>query len=357
MTAERAGVRAGAGPEGPAPVPDRRRLASHRLLTALAVLGFLAPVALYLWLIHHYALNIIRADQWNDVQILGDYFSGHLNLSALWALHYENRIFFPNLVVLLIGTTTHFNILVEEYASALLLILSTGLIVIAHRRRTGPIPLVWYVPVAVIMLCVVQHQNTLWGFQFAWYLVLFALAVTLAVLDRPELTWWFLGLAVAAAVVASFSSLQGLLVWPVGLLLLYLRRRRAAYLALWAAAAVIATALYFHNYVAPAGQNGYVFSHPGASIQFFLMLVGDIVGVGVDQTNGIGISVIVLGLILVLASIGVLVAYCRRDETGGSPLAFALICFGLLFAGLVTAGRIMLGLGGASQSAIGRSSC
>jgi hypothetical protein len=228
---------------------------------------------------------------------------------------------------------------------------STGIIVVAHRLRTRSLPLIWYCPVAVIMFSIVQHQNTLWGFKFAWYLVLLALTVTLALLDRPNLTWWLLVLAMGAAVIGSFSSLQGLLIWPAGLIVLYLRRRPAVYCVAWIGIAVLTAAMYFYNYVAPAGENGYAIRHPVASAKFFLLMVGDLVGVNVSQTNATGIAVILLGLAVVLVSVWALIFYCRRDTAvGGSPIAAALICFGLLFAALVTEGRIMLGLAGASVS-------
>ena len=70
-----------------------------------------------------------------------------------------------------------------------------------------------------------------------------------------------------------------------------------------------------------------------------------------SATNATGIVVMLFGLAIVLASIWILLTYCRRrDEWSGSPIAAALICFGLLFAAVVTEGRISVGLSGASQS-------
>ena len=59
----------------------------------------------------------------------------------------------------------------------------------------------------------------------AWYLVLLSLAATIALLDRPTLTLPTFVAAAVVAVVGSYSSTQGLLIWPVGLVLLYLRGR------------------------------------------------------------------------------------------------------------------------------------
>ena len=161
--------------------------------------------------------------------------AGNLSLATLWAQHNENRIFFPNLIVVVLGDTTHFNTVIEEYVSAAMLIIATGLLILTHRRRRPSTPWFYYCPVVILMFSLVggnpwwASTNTLWAFQMAWYLVLLGLAVTLFLLDRPSLTWLVLAGAMAAAVVGSFSSLQGLLIWPIGLVLLYLRRRLLAH--------------------------------------------------------------------------------------------------------------------------------
>jgi hypothetical protein len=331
--------------------PAQSRMATHRWMTILAVFAFSVPIIAYFWLIHHYGVNMIHYDQWSDVKIISDSYSGKLSFGALWATHNENRIFFPNLIVLLLSRTTSFNIVFEEYVSGALLVISIGLLIFAHRRRAGPIPWIYYCPIAILMLSFVQYQNALWGFQMAWYLVLFAVAVVLLLLDRPTLTGGVMALAIASAVVASFSSLQGLIIWPLGLLLLYYRRRPKAFTVSWITAAVTTVVVYFVNDPNASNSTDYVIRHPIAAFEFYFSAIGDIVGANVSGIDATGIAVLLFGLAIVLASIWILVTYCRgRDEVSGSPIAAALICFGLLFAAFVTEGRISVGLSGASQS-------
>ena len=121
--------------------------------------------------------------------IISHVFSGHLALSTLWAQHTQNRILFPNLIVLLLAYTTKFNIVDEEFLSAAILVLSIALLIVGHRRRSPTTPWIVYSPVAILMLSVVQNGNTLWGFQFAWYLVLLALSVALVLCDSPKWKW------------------------------------------------------------------------------------------------------------------------------------------------------------------------
>lgn len=230
--------------------------AKTKVLGILTVAGFALPALAYFAFVHHYALNVPVNDQWSDVLLVEKAFSGHLSLGDLWAQHNENRILVPNLIVLLLAYTTHLDIVTEEYVSAVLLAGSVFLIIRTHRRRSPGTPLIWYCPVAILMFSWAQFENALWGFQLAWYVVLICLAGTLAVLDREQVHGTSLAIAAAIAVVGSFSSLQGLIIWPAGLLLLLYRRRPGKMLAAWAITAVATTALYFYNYNSDTPQLG-----------------------------------------------------------------------------------------------------
>ena len=116
-------------------------------------------------MIHAYGVNVIYSDQWDDVALIGHSYSGTLHLSTLWSQHYENRIFFPNLIVLALAYTTHFNVVTEEYLSALMLFGGTALVICAHKRRSPERRWIWYCPVAFLLLSLAQAMNALWGFQ------------------------------------------------------------------------------------------------------------------------------------------------------------------------------------------------
>ena len=105
------------------------------LVTVLTLLGFAAPVVGYFLLVRGYSLNVVTGDQWDDVVVIGRSHAHLFDWSSLWAQHNENRIFFPNLIVLLLAHTTAFNVQVEEYLSFVLLLASTGLIIGALQTR------------------------------------------------------------------------------------------------------------------------------------------------------------------------------------------------------------------------------
>ena len=90
-------------------------LSVRRMPPLGAMLIFVAMAVATAWFIHDFASNILVADQWDDVNILRSAHDGTLTLGTLWAQHTENRILFPNLVVLLLGYTTHLNVIVEDF--------------------------------------------------------------------------------------------------------------------------------------------------------------------------------------------------------------------------------------------------
>jgi hypothetical protein len=194
-----------------------------------------------------YGVNAIFYDQWTNIALLSHshFFSqsyvGPMSLGHLWAQHNENRMLFPNLVVLVLGSATHLNIATELFVSAAMLVVATALIVLSHRDSGRSAPWLFYCPVAVLMFSLAQIGDTLFGFQMAWYLIMLALAVTLYLLERRQLGWLLLCGAAVAAVVGSFSSFPGLIIWPAGLVVLVVRRSRGAFILAWIASAVVTT--------------------------------------------------------------------------------------------------------------------
>ncbi len=341
----------------PAPGTGRVGRFDPRVVKALTVLGFALPVVGYIALVQHYQVNAIWQDQWDDINVIRHF----PQWSALWYQHTDNRVLFPNLIVVALAHTVHYNIDVEEYLSALMLFGATTLFIWSHKRRSPNTPLLFYCPVVFLTLTVAQWQNTLWGFQMAWYLVLLSLAVTLALLDRPQvagplawprLKWPTFAAAVLMAVVGSYSSLQGLLIWLVGLVLLYHRRwPRWAFVG-WISAAVITVVLYFQNFATTRVDNpGLVLSHSWLGIRVFVFALGDIVGVQENLQDPPNAAVMAFGVVILVLAVFVLLRWgIRRDEDSGVPIGISLIVFGLLFDALMTQGRFWLKFHAASQS-------
>jgi hypothetical protein len=342
-----------------------RAPARRKLLGIFTVAGFALPALAYFAFVNRYAVNVVVFDQWSDVALVEKAFSGHLSLSDLWAQHNENRILFPNLIVLVLAYATHLNIRTEEYISAVLLAGTVFLVIWAHRRRSPATPLIWYSPVAILMFSWAQFENTLWGFQIAWYVVMICLAGTLAVLDREQVTGPSLAIGAALAVIGSMSSLQGLLIWPAAAVLLLYRRRSAKVLATWVVAAAATVSLYYYHF--NTSQLGYSpinpFLHPAFEIKLFFFSLGNVAGkpIGVPlvfypQHNHpvLGAAnpwIIAFGVVIFITGVIAVARTGFRDaKNKPAALGVSLILFALGFAGLTAIGRGLYGYAGVSAS-------
>ncbi len=343
------------GDEAPAeahsvPRPAATRTHGHRLRDVLGILVLVVPVVAYFWFIHRYAVNVIWNDAWGDIGVIGHARSGTLSLSILWAQHTENRILFPNLIVLALAYTTHYNVVTEEYLSGVLLVAATALIILAHRRRSPDTTWAFYLPVVLMMFALAGGNqyyggaNTLYGFAMSWYVVLLSLAAALFLLDRRRLTGLVLAGSIAVAVVGSFSSIQGLLIWPVGLVLLLMRGRARSAIVAWIVSGAVTGVVFLYHYNTNQGSGGlsYGLSHPVALLKFFLFSIGDnIVGQQVIPTpHGFGDLDLVLGVVVLCIALWVVVTNgIRRDTDSARPFGVALTWFGLLCAVTVTISR------------------
>jgi hypothetical protein len=313
----------------------------------VAVLIFVTVAVAGILFIRRFAVNMIYWDQFTDVNVIRHAHSGTLSFGLLWAQHNENRVFFPNLVVLALAYTTHFNIVVEDYLSLVLWCSAIGLIVAAHKRRSPGMPWIYYCPLVIVLLSFTPVSATLFGYQMSWFLTLLGLGGALFLLDRPTLSRWVLAGAIIAAVVGSFSSLEGLFIWPAGLVLLYLRRRTKAAMAFWIIGAVVTGVVYFvnYNFASAVGSGSYVLSHPWVDLAFFFSSIGNVVSTDFPTgPNALNYHVLVLGIIVFAIAIWALIQGVRANRSGGSPIGVALICFGLLFVVFVTKGRTEFGL-------------
>jgi Bacterial Ig domain len=317
-----------------------------------AMLIFVAMAVATAWYVHDFASNILFYDQWSDVNVLRSAHDGTLTLGTLWAQHNENRILFPNLVVLLLGYTTHLNVVIEDFLSGALWCAATILLILAHKRRSPSIPWLLYCPVALLLISFIGLADALFGFNLSWYLVLAGLAGALFLLDRPVLTKLTFFVAVALAVVGSYSSLQGLLIWPAGLVLLFLRRRSNARLLQWIAYACVTGVVYFihFNFAAGGTNDTYLFGHPLATTKFFFSVIGNVVDAAVPNTPLAGnASDLELGIVIFAIAVWALIRGFRRGSSSGAPIGVSLIVFGLLFVATVSIGRTQLGLSTAGR--------
>jgi len=251
---------------------------------ALPHAWLLPPLAL---LILHlrYALDFPMLDQWEFVPTLQAWRDGTLELSDIFAQHNEHRPALPRVLLLLMAQVSGWDVRWESTLTLACAVVWYALL--ASRLNTlGDSAPQCHRPVAALALSAlvfspVQWQNWLLGWQFQLVLSISLATATFALLTRARLRLWEITVAVLLASGASFSFANGLLVWPMGVLLLVAhsglaiqKRLLASGCWLFIGAALIAG--YFCSYESPTnhgasetwGQDivAYFFAYLGAPL-------------------------------------------------------------------------------------------
>ncbi len=298
----------------------------------------LLPVAISLFFVLHLAVDVPWGDQWDILPpLLEQSGRGALDWAALAAPHNEHRILFPRLVMLGLARLTRWDTRAEMLLIQLMLLLV--LLLLAGRLSSGAPA--WLLPLPWLVFNLKQWETMLFGVQIAYILPVLAALLALDRLERldtarrPVLAF---AAAVAAAGVASFSMLAGLLVWPAGALLLGLgdRRRRPIYLPLWLTAAGAAWAAYFAGLPAGSGAVAWAAAHPPALTRFMLALLGNAL---IARRS----AALLAGALLCLLMLLVAFLLTRRrawrvNRFWVCVAAFALLCLGAIAAGRAWAG-------------------
>lgn len=186
---------------------------------------------------------------------------------------------------------------------------------------------------AIFSLAVFQlqhHESLFWsGSSIDHFLVILTSVASLAALLSGDR--WSIPRGCGLAFLATFSLAHGLLVWPLGAVLLWMQQRRRD-LAFWAVAAAGSIAIFLLGFRVNPGHPLPGYADWPRVFRHWLMLVGG--------SPALDNAVLApwLGAIVVTAALGVGFTGCRKDER--LPLAVIAWCLGAL--ALVAWGRALL---------------
>jgi hypothetical protein len=312
----------------------------RRVVAGVSWLLILIPATLPYLYVRAFGVNVVFADAWDMVLVFRKFFSGRLTFADLYAQHVEHRMFFPKGAELLLGLLTRYNNVAEMYLIVSCFLITAAVLLVAFRREIG-LPLIFFVPVALLIFSFRQYKNMLWGFQIS-----FAFTQTFGVLalyllyasTRNDFKKPTLAAALGSATVASFSTAQGLLVWPAGLLELLLASAvmsgRKIFVGLWGLVGVAEWVAYFVDYQTPRGHPPLLdaLGHIGTATEYFLSLLGSALfwQQGHAYAGGIVIGCLALGMFLATYGRGMI-----REH----PFWISLLSYSLFILAIITLGR------------------
>jgi len=185
---------------------------------------------------------------------------------------------FPKGVELLLGGITKYDNVAEMYLIEGCFFVTLVILLLAFRDSIATRHwLLLFVPVSLLIFSLRQHQNMLFGFQinFAFTQTFGVLSLFLLyVLGHSSLKKLAFVAALGSATVASFSTAQGLLVWPVGALQLFVspveKATKKAMIVVWGLIGLGEWVAYFVDYVKPEDHPSlfYVLASPRRNTVF-----------------------------------------------------------------------------------------
>ena len=330
-----------------------RRTGTFRLILAVVSWLFvLIPAALPYLYVRAFGVNVVFADAWDMVLVFRKFSSGRLTFADFYAQHNEHRMFFPKGAELLLGLLTRYNNVAEMYVVVSCFLITAAVLLVAFRREIG-LPLIFFVPVALLIFSFRQYENMLWGFQisFAFTQTFGVLALYLLSSSGRSNFGAYAFAALGSATIASFSTAQGLLVWPAGLLGLLLGSvagpGKKVLVGLWGIVGVAEWVAYFVDYHTPRGHPPLLdaLGHIGTAPEYFLTLLGSALFWQPEHAYAGGLVIGCLALAMFLATYG-------RGALREHPFWISLLFYSLLILATITLGRS--GMFGVWQAAISR---
>ncbi|WP_377477412.1 MAG: hypothetical protein P2A85_02875 [Microcoleus anatoxicus] len=309
---------------------------------------YLIPVLLLIGFVANFSVNVPIDDEWRLASFFAKIAGGNVTFNDVWTLHSNHRIVFPKIIMAMLAFLSRWNI---NYP----LCLSIGLVILTFLAiyKLSAMQLqnsgddLWHLAniLTCILLCsLVQHENWLWGFQLAWFLVNFCFVAAVYCLILPKKISASIQISLAAlfCFIASFSLAQGLLSWLAAIPAVMAlegnvaqkRKRLIVWMLLFMATGVI----YSIDYHPSRKTNIFALLHqPLVVIDYFLSLLGS----PIVRLSGISalVGLIILASFLFL---GCHFAKNMREHREAVPwLSIGL--FSVVSALFITVGRAQFG--------------
>jgi hypothetical protein len=361
-------------------IPSFRVLIIHRQSVSLFYFGFLMFItfSFLLLCLHNYYIfcipiiigfanvvnfdiNVPFWDEWDSIiRFVDKVLNGGLKLSDFFAQHNENRMFFPRIIFLIIGLLTDMNMKVFMHISWVFMTFTYTLIIIYlknieshYKDNKNVVGLL----VGFLVFSTVQVENILSGFQMAWFMICsFAVAsFYFFYLSCHRNSRKFLFISIVCGIITSFSSANGLFVFPsiicVQLLLVLTKKKvNAMFFISTISVTAITFLTYFINYREPVSHPDYF----GASLvnlsRYFIVCIGSSITPGYLNRVFKEILVFYFGVIILVLIICLFFYLIYNKKIYDNMFPISLIIFSLFFVLAVTMGRAGFGVEQAAAS-------
>jgi hypothetical protein len=164
-------------------------------------------------------VNVPFADEWWYSAMVQKVRLGEATIGMFWSPNNEHRMFIPKVEFSVLALLTHWNSKTMMVFQWVVMVVAGALLFVEFRKiYPPPRPLLWMGTVIAALALFfggVQHENWLWAFQFAFFFIQTCVIVSIFAISSWTGPFWLrVVIASLFASAASFSSAQGLLIWP-----------------------------------------------------------------------------------------------------------------------------------------------
>ena len=302
-------------------------------------------------------VNVPFADEWWYSGLVNSAKSGKATFETFWSPNNEHRMLLPRLEFASLAILTHWNSKIIMLVAWSVMAVAAGFLFLQFNRiYSKSHPILWATSSCVsvaVLLSLGQHENWLWAFQFAFFFIQLSALVSIFTICRSDVPLPFrLIVALAFAVAASYSSAQGLLVWPALVLSLSLTndsRRTKVIGILCLMVAALGTVWFYFLGMSRDGSLQLRTDQLAGKTQLpfvaFLGLAGNSLAGWISYEHRPHRAWLI-GLAVTALFVGLVVSLIRRRKISRAAPWLGLAVFSYLFCFVTTFGRLGLGYTG-----------
>jgi hypothetical protein len=314
---------------------------------AIAAIGpralLVVPAVVLLGFILIYGGGAPAWDHLGAAEIFQRWYTHDLTPGFLFSQHNEHRTTVPRLIILGLGLLTRFNHKAEMLAVWASACAVAWMLLVSFTSDVRARSLLLFAPIAWMVFSLRPYE-VIFDADGPYFSMVF-LVGALTLLAATRTGWTRLSLAALSGLLASFSQSNGLLVWPIGALMIGAtaytcgdedRRREGWQFVVWVMASLAVVGSYFHGYVDPPNHPSPVLliQHPVRAVEFFAVLSAG--SLAPDASSAAGSSLVLFAL--EGATLATLALWCVRDRER-PPLGAFLILAAIAMNVMITLNR------------------
>jgi len=337
-------------------MPVDNQLPSRALKIGMAIVCG-ATAVLPLALIALAGVNVPFSDEWWYSALVKSVKSGEATFATFWSPNNEHRMLLPKVEFSSLAVLTHWNSKIIMLVGWIVMAFAAAFLFLQFKTiYSKSHPILWAICTwlgVAALVSLVQQENWLWAFQFAFFFIQLATLVSIFTISHSDTALPLrLIAAIGFAVAASYSSAQGLLLWPalaVSLALTKDSRRTKVVGVLWLALAALATIwIYFRGLTHSDSlqlRPDQVTGKPQLPFVGFLGLAGNSLAGWISFEHRPHRAWLI-GLAMTAILAGLVVLVIRRRKISQAAPWLGLAAFSYLFCFVTTYGRLGMGFTG-----------